>query len=75
MEYMYPNQGYEKIIDQFIIGDKILVAPIVKKGTIERDVILPEGSWRNEITGETFEGGVTVKVTATLNQVPVFVKC
>ena len=75
MEYMYPGQGYEKIIDQFVIGDKILVAPIIKKGTMERDVILPEGTWRNEITGETLEGGVTVKVTADLNQVPVFVKC
>ena len=72
---MYPGKGYEKITDQFIIGDKILVAPIMKKGTIERDVVLPEGLWKNEITGETVSGGVTVKVTAELNRVPVFVKC
>ena len=75
MEYVYPGCGFEKIIDQFVIGDKLLVAPILKKGTMERDVILPEGSWKNEITGEIVEGGCTVSVSAELNQVPVFVKC
>eukprot|EP00057_Strongylocentrotus_purpuratus_P009144 XP_011663618.1 PREDICTED: uncharacterized family 31 glucosidase KIAA1161-like [Strongylocentrotus purpuratus] len=31
--------------DQIVVGDDILVAPIVEKGTLSRDVYLPPGRW------------------------------
>jgi len=32
MEYDYPNQGYVNVTDQFLLGEKLLVVPVVKKG-------------------------------------------
>ena len=74
MEYVFPGQGYERVIDQFMIGDRILVAPILKKGMTSRKVILPAGRWKNGRTGEETEGGRTVTAEAALNQVPVFIR-
>lgn len=75
MEYNFPGQGYAYITDQFMIGDGLLVAPILKKGAVSREVVLPEGTWRNDISGEEIEGGRTVVAEAGPDQVPVFVKC
>lgn len=46
----------ETIWDEFLLGDKWLVAPVVVMGARERDVYLPEGRWRMADTGEEFEG-------------------
>lgn len=32
MEYVFPGQGFEKVIDQFCLGDDIIVAPVLTKG-------------------------------------------
>ena len=32
MEYVFPNQGYALISDQFMLGNNILVAPFLEKG-------------------------------------------
>ncbi|MGB8357592.1 MAG: glycoside hydrolase, partial [Bacteroidales bacterium] len=42
-----PNQGFEDCRDQFMLGDSILVAPMLESGT-SREVIFPEGTWKNE---------------------------
>jgi len=46
MEYVFPHQGYERVQDQFLLGDEILVAPILEKDVCEREVTLPAGVWR-----------------------------
>ena len=33
------------IKDSFLVGDSLLVAPILEEGVVERDIYLPEGSW------------------------------
>ncbi len=56
MEYEFPGQGMEKIIDQYMLGSDILVAPIYKKGIDKRIVKLPKGNWllnEREIPGDT----------------------
>lgn len=45
MEYEYPNQGFGYIIDQFMLGNMYIVAPIYKKGDKEREVAVPKGEW------------------------------
>ncbi|MBQ7336739.1 MAG: hypothetical protein IJW92_09745, partial [Clostridia bacterium] len=59
-------------IDVFMLGDGLLVAPILTKDTFARDVYLPAGSWTNLLTGEVVAGGQTVNVKANLGQIPVF---
>jgi len=59
--------------DQFMFGDKILVAPILEEGARTRRVYLPRGeSWRDAWTGETLLGGVWIDVEAPMEKVPFF---
>ncbi len=74
MEYVFPHQGYERVIDQFMLGDDILVAPIVTKGAAERDVIVPAGKWKVYTTGEVIDGGRTIRVAAKLDELPILIK-
>ena len=51
------------INDQFLLGDALMVAPILSEGATKRTVYLPEGSWTNLLTGEVVSGGYhTVKL-------------
>lgn len=59
MDYVFPNQGLENITDQFMLGNQVLVAPILLKGSVDRLVKLPKGTWK-ERHGHLLEGGVTV---------------
>ena len=73
MEYQYPHKGYERVLDQFMLGGDILVAPVIVRGQTERQVILPEGRWK--YLGNTeYEGGRTISVHSPLNVLPYFVK-
>ena len=70
----YPtDQNVYDLIDEFMLGEGVLVAPILAEQTFERDVYLPAGSWTNMLTDEVVEGGKTVKVAANLGQIPVFI--
>ena len=55
MEYVFPHQGYERVNDQFLLGDEILVAPVLEKGAREREVNLPAGVW-NGFDGKQYSG-------------------
>lgn len=39
-------EGIAHIYDQFLIGNDVVVAPVVQKGQRSRRVFLPSGSWR-----------------------------
>lgn len=62
------------IDDQFMVGDKLLVAPVVSKGATTRDVYLPAGEWFEYATGKRHGGGRWINVQAPLDTVPMFVK-
>ncbi len=71
MEYEFPNQGFEKLKDQFMLGSNILVAPVLKKGTTNRTVQLPKGRWKSA-SGKTYKGGSTITVETILTTLPYF---
>lgn len=56
-----------------MVGDALLVAPLVE-GEWERDVLLPSGIWYGLETGERYTGGRVIRIHASLEQIPVFVK-
>ena len=45
LAYVFPDGGYENVKDAFMMGDDLLVAPMVAKGTT-RSVPIPAGKWK-----------------------------
>lgn len=70
MEYEFPNEGMERITDQFMLGSDMLVAPVIKKGATKKSVVLPKGKWK--LGDKVFNDGCTVEVDAPLGTLPVF---
>jgi len=60
--------------DQFMIGDDLLVAPIVKPDLTSRLVYLPKGTWYDFWTNKKYDGGTMIRVDAQLETVPMFVR-
>ena len=57
MEYEFPQQGFEKVTSQFLLGDKYLIAPIIEKGQKEKTVYFPKGTvWQSISDGKTYDG-------------------
>ena len=76
MFYEFPDD--EKcwtLEDQYMFGDRYLVAPILELNRFEREVYLPAGKWKLTSDGTVFEGGRTVSVKAPIEYMPVFEKC
>jgi len=71
MELAYPNSGYEHIKDQFLLGNDIIVAPVVEKGVKTRKVVLPEGKWIAD-DGNKYKGGQTIEIDTPLERIPYF---
>jgi len=73
MFYEFPDD--EKcwdLSDQYMFGDKYLVAPIFELNQFEREVYLPAGKWMLTSNKEVYDGGQTVKVDAPIEYTPVF---
>ena len=51
----------------------MLIAPLFEGQTC-RNVYLPQGMWYDFETGESFQGGRMVEISATLEKIPVFVR-
>lgn len=57
MSYEFPEEPVEMITDQFMLGEKLLIAPVYTKNSGQRNVYVPKGSWRlrKEIISSTGE--------------------
>ena len=71
MALAFPDDGYETINDQFVLGDNIIVAPVVEKGVRSREVILPKGNWTAD-DGQVYTGGKTIQIRVPLDRLPYF---
>ncbi len=70
MEYEFPGEGFELCKDQFMLGERYLVAPMITKGT-ERTVVLPKGKWQDE-NGKRYNGGKSYVINVPIDRLPVF---
>lgn len=72
MEYEYPHQGFIDCKDQYMLGDRYLVAPMVTPG-VKRTVKLPKGKWKDE-RGQIFKGPKVIDTDVPLNRLPYYEK-
>ena len=61
------------LVDEFLLGPDLLVAPVVVEGARSRSVYLPAGAdWVEAWSGAEFAGGQTIDCPAPLERIPVF---
>jgi alpha-glucosidase len=60
--------------DAFLLGDALLVCPILQEGERSRTVFLPKGHWYNFWNDTLLEGEKTIQLEAPLEQIPLLVK-
>ncbi len=84
--YHYPGPEFSDLDDQYLVGDALLVAPILhgegqgpeslRHGVTvqERPVVLPPGRWFDLNRGEWLEGGRVLPYVAALDELPLFAR-
>jgi alpha-glucosidase len=60
--------------DAFLLGDDLLVAPVLDPGVDRRTVPLPPGRWYDTVTEKAFQGPGPVVVDAPLSRIPVLAR-
>ncbi|WP_329202024.1 MULTISPECIES: glycoside hydrolase family 31 protein [unclassified Streptomyces] len=60
--------------DAFLLGDALLVAPVLECGADRRAVRLPRGRWYDTATGAAHEGPAQVLLDAPLGRTPVLAR-
>ncbi|KAK9700828.1 hypothetical protein QE152_g31004 [Popillia japonica] len=53
-----------------MLGEDILVAPILEEGAVTRDIYLPAGTWEDGNTGEIYEAFVLCAIYVTVESKP-----
>jgi sulfoquinovosidase len=73
LELAYP--GLEPVTDQYLLGEDLLVAPVLEPGSTDRRVVLPPGRWTSLFDHQqSFSGPGEVRVAVTADDIPVFVR-
>lgn len=72
LEYVCPHRGFAAVTDEFLLGDDLLVAPVLNKGETTRSVILPDGCWIDENGGNPVQGPATLQVPVTMDSLPIY---
>ncbi|MBW8704886.1 Oligosaccharide 4-alpha-D-glucosyltransferase [Streptomyces sp. MBT84] len=68
------NRELRDCEDAFLLGDSLLVAPVLESGVRRRTVSLPRGRWYDTSTEVAYRGPAHVEVDAPLGRVPVFAR-
>jgi hypothetical protein len=73
VELVYPDVG--PVPDQYLLGEHLLVAPVVEPGCTVRRVVLPEGQWADLFApARWLQGPAAVEVAVGPDDIPVFVR-
>lgn len=72
MEYAFPGEGFADCKDQFMLGERYMVAPVITNHD-HRDVRLPKGRWRDD-TGQVFRGNTSISINVPPGRIPYFEK-
>ena len=71
----YPNDpNVRNLNGEFLVGEQLLVAPVLEQGARHKMVYLPEGVWYDFWTGERKEGNQFFLREAPIDVCPMYVK-
>lgn len=75
LNYQNDNECYSSQADyQFMIGDNLLVAPVLSVNADFKKLYLPEGNWYYLPSNKIYKGGQWIILEVPLNTIPLFVK-
>jgi len=60
--------------DEFMLGDSVLVAPVLDQGADQRRVYLPHGVWYEYGTGKLIDGAQYITAQAPLDTLPLYIR-
>ncbi|MCC4214227.1 glycoside hydrolase family 31 protein [Leeuwenhoekiella parthenopeia] len=73
LDYQNDPNVYD-ITDQYLLGNAMMICPVVTKGAQTRTLYLPQGNWINYWTGAKHTGRQYLNVLCPLDQIPIFLK-
>ena len=59
------------VVDQFLLGEDILAAPVLEQGATSRRVVLPPGRWTGT-DGAEYDGPQVIELPVRLTSIPWF---
>lgn len=71
LEYNFPHQEFIEIKDQFMLGEKLMIAPMLTNEDT-RQIVFPKGEWKYK--GQVITGPVSKKMIVSLDELLVFEK-
>lgn len=60
------------IEDEYLLGENLLIAPLLEENAVFRELYLPDGNWFGLFSGKRYKGGACV--TSENEKFPVFIK-
>lgn len=70
-----PGEEYARVDDEYMWGDEVLVAPVMKPGLKSRPVLFPKGDWYSWWNpAKIYKGGKSYNVATPLSEIPLFIK-
>ena len=78
---MYPplfefpeDERLRHIDNQLMLGNSLMICPVVEKGAIQRKIILPVGIWHDFWSENSWEGPTEIEYQAPLTCLPILVR-
>jgi alpha-glucosidase len=72
--FMHCDVPRDLAVDQCLLGERVLAAPVLRPGCTRREVWLPPGAWLDWNSGAMVAGGRSIAVPAPLGTTPLFVR-
>jgi len=73
--YHYPDDPQTvHLYDQFLLGEFLMAAPVLRPGVRARSVYLPKGEWYAWDSGDVLLGGRHILAETPLKQMPLYVR-
>ena len=71
----YPDDANTYALDdQYMLGDSLLVCPVVTPGARDRSCYLPAGEWLDYWTGQAYTGAGYVTLAAPVERIPLLIR-